>query len=193
MHPQGRDSPIGETEMTLRAVPQKRPVADQVVDRITDGLEQNIAALSNANAIDSLRQIFIAKRLNSASAIEELRLKSVQILLEHIKEIDHRKINPAMLTTIIKALSEVNGFDLNIATGNSANSGINLYNVINNRSAAVAMGGTTAAPIDGDRATSSTIQDIGSLLEAITSIADGVKRNPRLIDGNAKDLDPSNS
>ena len=184
--------------MSVRLVPAKRPVADQVIDRFVDNLEQRIEAISNADAITSLRQIFLAKRLASASALEELRLKATGLLMAQVEEMHRQKrpINPAVIAAIVKTLSDVGAADLAVATGNSPTAGgISLYNVVNNRnsSAAVAMSGSTASPIGGDKATSSTIQDVGTLLEAITSIADGIKRNPTLIDGQAKSLDPSDN
>jgi len=95
-----------------------------------------------------------------------------------------------MITAIIKTLSEVGASDLGVITGTPTNCGVNLYNLINNKNTnpTAAMGSSSPGAIAGsDGATSSTVKDIGSLLEAIAGITDGVKQHPKLLDAQGTD------
>ena len=80
-------------------------------------LEQGIDKIDRDDAIRRLRDAYIVKRLTSAAAVEDLRLKAAYLLLQHLEELDYKRVNPAMIMAIIKTLSEVNAFDLGTATG----------------------------------------------------------------------------
>jgi len=164
----------------------KKPPAVQVVDNIYNQVERDISRISNVDAIRKLREACIAKRLNTTSVIENLRLRCAENL---IRQVEDGRTNPTTVLHILKVASEAGAVDLGLASDSpTTKGGINLTNVIHNKSSslAAAQAGASAPSISGGdsegKATSSTVQDIGSLIEAIISITEGLKKDPKIID-----------
>ena len=185
--------------MAPQVVPPRRSAADLISNRITDNLERNVDSISNTDAINTLRMVLVVRRLASAAAVEDLRLQVVHCLMKHIVESGH-KHHPRMLLAIVKELSQVGAIDLGFATGiNPPANDISLVNVVSNKNAnaAALMGSSAPAAIPGSgRTTRSVVKDIDALLEAIAGIADGVKRDPILLDSEVRttlEADPSAS
>ena len=182
-------------------VPEGGSASLQVVDRLVSDLERDVGTISRDDAIRSLRDLFIAKRLNAAALVEDLRLKALGLLMKSLEESGEKPVNPAMMVALIRMLSEVGAVDMGIATG-TTKAGVNLVNFVNNsntNSAVCSSAGAIAGSDGNSRVTNSTIKDIGFLLEAINCITDGVKHDPKLLDGEVReasslsDADPSAS
>jgi hypothetical protein len=169
--------------------PEKKPASVQVVEKIINDLENNVVNIRREDAIRSVQDIFIMKRLNAASTIEDARARAIESLTSKLAT-----MSPGLLLKTIETLSQVGEVDIGAITGSpNTKGGVNLYNVINNRNSNANLGASLAGSIassdSSGKADSSTVKDIGGLLEAITGIAESVKHNPRIIDGAAGTLE----
>jgi len=65
--------------MALRLAAERKSAAAQVAEKFATELEQGIDNIGPDDAIRRLRDVFIVKRLTSAVAVEDLRLKAVYL------------------------------------------------------------------------------------------------------------------